>query len=215
MRRALTALVVGGLAAGCGAHVPAPATFGTPTPPGRPAPAARAPAANLTAQRTHEYPAAPAARAPAAPAAHVPAAPAAHVPATPATVVGGWRSPRQAVEVFAETYTNWTAATISARLSALAEVSVGQARAAVSLAAAEAGRDYELHRAGIGNQGIVEAIAPLARTGNRYVVVTREQTSAARDGAYAGLQPTWHVAIATVSRLPGGLWVLSGWQPES
>ena len=141
-------------------------------------------------------------------------------PARRQSVVGGWRTPAQAVAVFAATYVNWTAATVSVRLRALAEVSVGQARAAMLLAAAETAGDYELHRSGVANRGTVEAVAPLPASPGRYVVVTREQTTSAAGGTYRGLAPAWHVTLATVTRLPvagvaGRLWVLSGWQAES
>lgn len=145
------------------------------------------------ADRTHEYPA----------------------PAPRQSVIGGWRSPVQAVEVFAATYINWTASTVSARLQALAEVSVDQARSAMSLAASETAKDYELRRSAVANSGTVEAIAPLGSGGDRYVVVTREETTAANSSAYRGLAPAWHVILATVTRVMGGLWVLSDWQPEN
>ncbi|HEY5428225.1 MAG TPA: hypothetical protein VIK04_03850 [Solirubrobacteraceae bacterium] len=144
------------------------------------------------AQRTHEYP----------------------TPAPHQTVPGGWRSPVQAVSVFADTYVNWTAATVSVRLRALAEVSVGQARSAMSLAAGETARDYELRRGGIANSGTVVAVAAVRGAANEYAVVTRELTTATNTSAYRGLAPTWHVSLATVTRVTGGLWVLSGWQPE-
>jgi hypothetical protein len=136
-------------------------------------------------------------------------------PAPPQTVPGGWRDPVQAVQVFTATYINWTAATVSVRLKALAAVSVGQARSAMSLAASQTAGDYELRRGGIGNSGVVEAIAPVAGQRNEYAVVTREQTTATNTGAYRGLQTAWHVSLATVIRVDGGLWVLSAWQPES
>ena len=52
-------------------------------------------------------------------------------------MAGGWRSPTQAVYVFATQYINWNSQDVSARLRALARVSVGQARSAVSAAASE------------------------------------------------------------------------------
>lgn len=145
------------------------------------------------AEHTHEYP----------------------TPAGRQSVFGGWRSPAQAVAVFAATYINWTATTVSDRLGALAQVSVGQARAAMSLAASETARDVELHRGKIANQGTVEAVAPLRGGRHQYAVVTRERTTAAQPSSYQGLQPVWHVTLATVTRVTGGLWVLSAWQPES
>jgi hypothetical protein len=145
------------------------------------------------AQRTHEYPG----------------------PAQHQQVVGGWRSAAQAVEVFATTYINWSARTVSGRLQALAEVSVGQARSAMSLAASQSGRDDELQRGGIANSGEVEAIAPVLDHRNEYAVVTREQTTATNTNAYQGLAPAWHLTLATVTQTTGGLWVLSAWQPEN
>ena len=71
-----------------------------------------------------------------------------------------------------------------------------------------------LQRGGIANQGTVEAVAPLGGRGDRYVVITRELTTASATTAYQGLQPAWHVTVATVSREPPGQWVVSGWQPE-
>jgi hypothetical protein len=136
-------------------------------------------------------------------------------PAGRQAVLGGWRSPVQAVDVFADTYINWTAATVSGRLQALSEVSLGQARSAMALAAAQTGHDGELQRGEVANSGAVEAIAPLAGHARQYIVVTREQTSASGDAAVAGLAPAWHVALATVTQVPGRLWVLSAWQPES
>jgi hypothetical protein len=145
------------------------------------------------AQRTHEYPG----------------------PPQHQIVIGGWRSAVQAVQVFATTYINWTAKTVSARLQALAEVSVGQARSAMSLAASQSARDYELQRGGIANSGVVEAIAPVLDHSDEYAVATREQTTATDTSAYQGLAPAWHLALATVTKVAGGLWVLSDWQPES
>jgi hypothetical protein len=85
----------------------------------------------------------------------------------------------------------------------------------MALAAADAAQDYELRRGGIANSGTVEAIAPMIGRPDRYVVVTRERTSAANLAAYRALAPSWHVSIATVSEVAAGAWVLSGWQPES
>jgi hypothetical protein len=130
-------------------------------------------------------------------------------------VLGGWRHPTQAVRAFAETYVNWTAATVAARLRTLAEVSVAQARSAMLLQAREVAADGELHRGGIANAGVVEAVAPVAGDRHQYAVVTRERTTAAADDAYRGLAPEWHVSVATVRRMSDGLWVLCGWQPES
>ncbi|MHB8657043.1 MAG: hypothetical protein ACYC91_03670 [Solirubrobacteraceae bacterium] len=119
-----------------------------------------------------------------------------------------------ALRAFATNYINWTAATVTEQLRALAAASVGQARSAMELAASGTAGDYELRHGQIANRGTVEAIAPLTGQG-RYAVITRERTTAAASDAYQGLRPAWHVTVATVVRLASGGWVVSGWQPES
>jgi hypothetical protein len=100
-------------------------------------------------------------------------------------------------------------------MRSLAAHSVGQARSAMQLAAAQTAADYELQRGGIANSGTVEAVAPLRGRANQYVVVTRELTTATATTAYRGLRPAWHLAIATVAQPTPGEWVLSGWQPQN
>jgi hypothetical protein len=156
--------------------------------------AGRPPPAVARADATHEYPSPP-----------LPAQTAWH--AAP--------SAAQAIRWFVTAYINWTPRTVSADMRSLAVRSIGQARAAMTLAAAETADDYELRRGGIANSGVVEAVAPLPGHGYQYVVVTRESTTAANTTAYQGLRPAWHVALATVQQLPGGRWALSDWQPES
>lgn len=123
--------------------------------------------------------------------------------------------PVEAIVAFVTAYINWDAQTVSGDLQALAAASVGQARSAMALAAAQTAGDYELQRGGIANHGTVEAVAPLPGQRDQYVVVTLETTTATDTTAYEGLRPAWHVALATVTQLPGGGWALSGWQPES
>ena len=127
----------------------------------------------------------------------------------------GAPTPEQAVRRFAAAYINWTADSVGRAMTELASASIGQARSALQLAAAQAAGDYELKRGGIANSGTVEAVAQLPSSRNQYVVVTRESTTATAGAAYRGLRPAWHVTIATVARLPSRGWVLSGWQPES
>jgi hypothetical protein len=124
-------------------------------------------------------------------------------------------APAQAVRAFAMSYINWQADTVSAQLTALARTSVGQARSAMALQAAQTSSDYELKGGGLANQGTVEAVAPLAGGRGRYVVITRERTTATLTSAYDGLKAAWHVTVATVTELSPGGWVVSGWQPES
>jgi hypothetical protein len=127
----------------------------------------------------------------------------------------GAAAPEQAVWRFASAYINWTADSVGRDMAELASASIGQARSALQLAAAQTARDYELKRGGIANRGTVETVAPLPASRNQYVVVTRESTTATADAAYQGLRPAWHVTIATVARVRDGGWVVSGWQPES
>ena len=120
-----------------------------------------------------------------------------------------------AIRAFATAYINWTAQTVAADMRRLAASTVGQARSAMTLAAAGTTGDYELQRGGISNRGTVEAVAPLLGRRSQYVVVTLESTSATNTTAYQGLRPAWHVALATVTEQRAGRWVLSAWQPES
>jgi len=161
------------------------AKSGATTSPTTPSPVAQA-------QATHEYPG----------------------PAPPRQSAPGSASAVQAVAAFATAYINWNADTVAGDMQALAGQSVGQARSAMELAAAQTGSDYELRRGGIANTGTVEAVAPLRGPPNRYVVVTRERTTATTTNAYQGLQPAWHVAVATVVQVVPGRWAVSGWQPE-
>lgn len=146
------------------------------------------------AQATHEYPSPPPPR---------------------ETASGAASSAAQAVRAFATAYTNWSAQTVAGDMASLAARSIGQARSAMTLAAAQTADDYELQRGGIANHGTVEAVAPLPRKPDQFVVVTLESTSATNTTAYQGLRPAWHVALATVTELPGAGWVLSAWQPEN
>jgi hypothetical protein len=190
--RVLAIAMLSAAASGCAslASAPPPAPTSSTTQAGGVAPPASSPVAR--AQATHEYPSPPPAR----------------------QSAPGFASPTQAVAAFAIAYINWDANTVAADMQALAAHSVGQARSATELAAAQTGSDYELRRGGIANSGTVEAVAPLTGRGDRYAVVTRERTTATATDAYQGLQPAWHVAVATVVRLDPGRWVVSGWQPE-
>ena len=117
--------------------------------------------------------------------------------------------------VFGTQYINWNSHTVVADMRTLAGESVGQAHAAMELAAGETARDYELMRSGIANSGKVEAVAPLTNSGSRWVVVTLERTTAAHNSSYQGLAPAWHVIVCAVIRLAPGHWKVSVWQPVS
>ena len=194
--------------AGCGLHVGAsasrpgsdragsttiPAANGPVAPGGPRGGPAGIRAAVARAQRTHEIP----------------------TPAPADQALGGWHSPVQAVQVFAQEYINWTAATVATHLHILAQAAIGQARSAMTLAAGQVGHDSSIALGGIANSGTVEGIAPVTGEDNVYAVVTRERTTASNTTAYQGLRPAWHVTLATVSKVFGHLWTISGWQPEN
>ena len=203
IRRAKIAALAAATAAlgGCslpGAAQPPAATqppTATKPPEGTQPPAAPPPTKLQQAQATHEYPSPP--------------PPPEHVKTAAAQA-------QQAVASFATAYINWNAANVSTRMQALAAGSIGQARSAMALAAAQTAGDYELKRGGVANSGVVEAVAPLPGHRDEYVVVTRERTTATNSAAYQGLRPAWHVAVAGVTQLTGGGgWVVSRWQPEN
>jgi hypothetical protein len=121
----------------------------------------------------------------------------------------------QVLIAFATEYINWNSHTVVSDMRLLASQSVGQAHAAMELAAGETAQDYELQRGGIANTGKVEGVAPLDGPGRRWVIVTREQTTAANSTSYQGLAPAWHVIVASVVQLGPRRWAVSLWQPES
>src|SRR5262249_59906153 len=104
-----------------------------------------------------------------------------------------------AVAIFATAYINWNADTVSHVMGALAAHSIGQARSATQLTAADTVKDYELKRSGIANSGEVKAIAPLAGRPNHFVVVTLERTTAANSTPHQGLKPAWQPTRAPVT----------------
>ena len=136
--------------------------------PARPAPRSTRSSPIAQAQATHEYPS---------------------PPPPPQTATDAAPTAAQAIRAFVTAYINWNAQTVSADMRALAARSIGQARAAMTLAAAETAGDYELQQGGIANSGTVEAVAPLAGHAGEYVVVTQESTTASNTTAYQGLNP--------------------------
>ena len=121
-------------------------------------------------------------------------------------------SPQAALARYAGMYVNWTAGTLTADQRALASLSTGQARAQ---ALAEGMHPSPtVARYAVSNSGSVVAIAEgRGNERGRWAVVTVEQTNGY--GPYQGLPATSHVAWATVARVAGGGWVVSGWYPGS
>ena len=139
-------------------------------------------------------------------------------PAPPAQRAPGASSPAQAVTAFARMYINWNAGDVAARMARLARLSIGQARSELALAATAVRTDASLSQGRISNSGSVEAVARLAGSHDRYVVITREATTSSASSAYQGLAPAWHLTLASVTALgtpSGRRWVISGWQPEN
>lgn len=153
---------------------------------------------------------APAIRQPSTPATPASARPAAHQP-------NPYNSPlaAEALVAFASEYINWNSTNVTGDMRLLASQSVGQAHAEMELAAGETARDYELHRGGIANSGQVMGVAPCSGPGGRWVIVTRERTTATASSAYQGLAPAWHVIVGKAVELRPGRWAISLWQPES
>ncbi len=120
-----------------------------------------------------------------------------------------------ALVAFATEYINWNAHSVAADMRLLASQSIGQAHAAMELAAGEVGRDYELQRGGIANSGRVEGVSPLNEPGGNWVIVTRERTTARAGTSYQELAPAWHVIVAKAVELWPGRWAVSLWQPEN
>jgi hypothetical protein len=145
------------------------------------------------------------------------ALPAAPAPRSPAKQPNPYDSPlaAEALIAFATEYINWNAHTVAADMRLLASQSIGQAHAAMELAAGEVERDYELQRGGIANSGRVEGVSPLNEPGGRWVIVTRERTTASASTSYQGLGPEWHVIVARAVELWPGRWAVSLWQPEN
>jgi len=121
-------------------------------------------------------------------------------------------SPRIAVERFADGYINWSYRTLTADQQRLAASAVGEARASELQARQQSERDSVLARGRVFNTGTVIALAQVNGSARDvWACVTREQTGG--EGEYAALAAAYHVALATVQRVPGG-WAVSSWQPE-
>lgn len=121
-------------------------------------------------------------------------------------------SPRAAVERFAESYINWSYATLAADEQRLAASAVGEARASELQSRQQTLRDRALARGRVFNTGTIVTVGLVAGAGGDvWACVTREQTGG--EGEYASLAAAYHVTLATVRQVPGG-WAVSAWRPE-
>src|SRR5579875_892639 len=68
-------------------------------------------------------------------------------PPPPRQTAPGAASPVAAVTAFARAYVNWSYRDVAARMAMLSRASIGQARSAMTLAAAETGRDSTISQA--------------------------------------------------------------------
>lgn len=136
-------------------------------------------------------------------------------PREPSPVLAWWSTPVAAVSAFARVYTNWSAGDLSERLRILAAASLGPARREMAAEATQTQNDPELQSGGLSNQGVLESVSPLPGQPERYIVITRERTVAARGSDLAGMPSSWHVTLAAVTALGPGRWVVSDWRPES
>jgi hypothetical protein len=124
-------------------------------------------------------------------------------------------SPQQALERFAVRYINWNYQTLTADEATLATEAIGEARIFEEQARAETARDTPLQRGHIYNTGTIIALTRVrGGSPDEWVLDTREQTgsSSGGDQEYAGLQATFHVTLATVTRI-GQAYAVSSWRP--
>ncbi len=186
------AATLGLLLGGCGItdpyhHPAAPATTNTPA----------SPAASWAPPSSVQNPGEPPAPPPPSPANQTP--------------TGLQRTPQAALARFAQLYINWSWRTLAADQRQLAAISVGAARLSEQQAAAAAASDTTLRQARVFNTGRVVSIAPSRTATGQWVIVTREQTGG--NSQYDGLQASYHLTLAELTRLPGG-WVVSKWSPQ-
>jgi len=122
-------------------------------------------------------------------------------------------TPRAALERYASLYVNWQASNLVARQRQLASRSLGLARAQALQAAASAGRDPQLTKSQVANQGQLIAITEgTGAAAGEWVLVTRERTTG--QGDYAGLPASLHVIYAQLTHTNHG-WVVIQWNPQT
>lgn len=118
-------------------------------------------------------------------------------------------TPRAMLALAARLYGNWTSTTAASRLVRLAGVSVGQARAELRQAAAQAQVDRQ--QQGARSRASVQATHIQGKATRRQgLVVTKELVRAPGLPAQGW---RYRVTLATVDRRPQG-WVLSRWEPQ-
>jgi hypothetical protein len=119
------------------------------------------------------------------------------------------QTPETTLERGALLYGNWTSASAASRLRQMAALTIGQAHAEVSQAAAQALTDWQ--QSGVRSRATVEATS-VKEAGQRRsaLVVTRERVTGP-DLPQAGWR--YRVTTATLERRADG-WVIAQWTPQ-
>jgi hypothetical protein len=119
------------------------------------------------------------------------------------------QTPEATLERAALLYGNWTSASAAARLRQMAALTIGQAHAELSQAAAQAQVDRQ--QSGARSRATVAAISVSGRGQRRTaLMVTRERVEAP-DLPSSGWR--YRVSTAALERRPDG-WVISRWAPQ-
>lgn len=118
-------------------------------------------------------------------------------------------TPQATLALAARLYGNWTSATAASRLARLARLSIGQARAELSQAAAQAQVDRQ--QRGARSRATVQAIDTQGKGARQQGLVVSKESVRAPGLPTQGWR--YRVTLATLDRRPQG-WVLARWEPQ-
>jgi hypothetical protein len=119
------------------------------------------------------------------------------------------RTPAETLHLAARLYGNWTSADAAAQLERLARLCVGQARAELDQAAAQAGADPQQRQAR--SRASVEAVDVDGTNARRTALVVTRQRVRAPDLPDRGW--SYQVTTAQIERR-GPKWVIAQWLPQ-
>jgi hypothetical protein len=119
------------------------------------------------------------------------------------------QTPEATLERAALLYGNWTSASAAARLRQMAALTVGQAHAELSQAAAQAQVDRQ--QSGARSRATVAAISVGGRGQRRTALVVARERVEAPDLPFSGWR--YRVSTAVLERRSAG-WVISRWAPQ-